>query len=217
MQNISQIIQYEFNDKKLLMDAITHSSVNGAYDFDRLEYLGDAVLELCISRYLFDTYQNAEEGQLTKLRAGIVSEPSLAKAARDLNLHSYIFLGKGEENSGGREKASILSDALEAVIGAVYLDGGIESAQKFVLYALRDRIQKAAEGESKDSKTELQELLQSFSQDPITYRTTPCVSGGFYSEVIFQNKALGGGCGTRKKTAEQSAAKEALKAARNLV
>ena len=213
MQDIGHLINYHFKNRELLTHALTHSSVNGGNTFDRLEYLGDAVLELCVSQFLFDTYPQIGEGQLTKFRAGIVSEPSLAVAAKAFNLHAYIILGKGEENSGGREKASIISDTLEALIGAIYLDGGLDSAKEFIFEVLHERIVQVVHGESKDSKSELQEVLQSFSQSPILYRTLPTETGGFYSEIIFQNSILGCGSGIRKKAAEQNAAKEALNSA----
>ena len=139
MEEFQQVIGYQFQNKNLLRQALTHSSyanekhMHRLSDNERLEFLGDAVLEIISSEYLFNTYQDKPEGDLTKLRASIVCEPTLALCTKEMDLGKYLYLGKGEDMTGGRSRKSILSDALEAVIGAIYLDGGFASAKEFIL------------------------------------------------------------------------------------
>ena len=167
-EDFQKKIKIRFHDKKLLTTALTHSSyanerkLSRGKDNERLEFLGDAVLELIMSDYLFHTYKDEPEGKLTKMRASLVCEPTLAFCAKDLSLGDYLLLSKGEDLTGGRERDSILSDAFEAVIGAVYLDQGFEEARKFVeTYLLQDVDEKVL---FYDAKTSLQELVQSFFQ-----------------------------------------------------
>ena len=135
---LEEKIGYEFRDKKLLQQALTHSSfsneqiINQCPDYERLEFLGDAVLELISSQFFYERYPDWKEGQLTRVRSSMVCEPALAYCARDISLPSYILLGKGEDSTGGRQRDSIVSDVMEAVLGAVYLDGGFDEAKKFV-------------------------------------------------------------------------------------
>ena len=139
MEEFQQVIGYQFQNKNLLRQALTHSSyanekhMHRLSDNERLEFLGDAVLEIISSEYLFNTYQDKPEGDLTKLRASIVCEPTLALCTKEMDLGKYLYLGKGEDMTGGRSRKSILSDTLEAVIGAIYLDGGFASAKEFIL------------------------------------------------------------------------------------
>ena len=212
-------IQYIFQDKSLLNQALTHSSYanekkhSKLSDNERFEFLGDAVLELVTSDYLFKNYNKLSEGELTKLRASIVCEPTLSQCAKDLQLGKYINLGKGEELSGGRNRKSVLSDALEAVIGAIYLDSGFEEAYRFVKkFILKDIENKKL---FYDSKTILQEFIQQKSQTPLEYvlvdESGPDHNKLFIVEVVFEGKVLGVGKGKSKKTAEQKAAYNAIK------
>ena len=164
LKSLEERIGYQFQNIALLKQAVTHSSftneqkINKLKDYERLEFLGDAVLELVSSEFLFHEYANTREGELTKMRASMVCEPSLAFCARELELGEFLLLGKGEENTGGRRRDSITSDAMEAVIGAIYLDGGMENAKAFInRFILSDLEDKQL---FYDSKTNLQELIQ---------------------------------------------------------
>ena len=213
-------LNYEFKDISLISTALTHSSfaneAKGKVPFnERLEFLGDSVLGLTISDYLYRTYPELPEGVLTKLRAGVVSEVSLAQIARALDLGKFIRLGKGEENTGGSDRASILADAMESVIGAIYLDDGLDTAKAFVLRLLIPSINILAAGKGhKDYKTDLQELLQSKSALDITYQIIdeigPDHDKVFTAQVSHGNTAIGQGQGKSKKEAEQQAAQDAL-------
>jgi ribonuclease-3 len=164
LELLEERIGYKFKDIALLKQAITHSSftneqrINKLKDYERLEFLGDAVLELVSSEFLFHEHETTREGELTKMRASMVCEPSLAFCARELELGEFLLLGKGEENTGGRKRDSITSDAMEAVIGAIYLDGGMNEAKAFInRFILSDLEDKQL---FYDSKTNLQELIQ---------------------------------------------------------
>ncbi|HZJ76156.1 MAG TPA: ribonuclease III, partial [Oscillospiraceae bacterium] len=185
------------------------------YNNERLEFLGDSVLDTVVSEYVYLKYKNLPEGELTKIRANVVCELSLAYQAKTIDLGKYLLLGKGEEVTGGRDRASILADTFEAVIGALYLDGGIGTARKFIINMLEDSIKLASTGDLfKDYKTDLQELLQSKFDDKISYRvvgeTGPDHDKTFEVEVVLGEKVLGRGQGKSKKEAEQNAAKKAL-------
>ncbi|HHU64351.1 MAG TPA: ribonuclease III [Clostridiales bacterium] len=218
--DIQNTIGYTFKDIEILNISLTHSSFanelkGGARHNERLEFLGDSVLNVVISDFLFRRYRNLPEGNLTRLRAMIVAEPSLAYCGRQINIGRYLLLGKGEENTGGRNKDSIIADAVEALIGAVYVDSDFENSKAFVLKLFENVIDKALAGEfQRDYKTELQELLQSRSSEKITYEaiseTGPDHDKIFKTRVMLGNKVLGEGKGRSKKAAEQSAAKEAL-------
>ncbi len=210
-------INYTFHNQELLVNALTHSSyanelqIHKREDNERLEFLGDAVLELVSSEYLYTQYRHYNEGKLTTLRASMVCEPSLAYCARKLHLEDYIMLGKGEEATGGRKRDSITSDALEAVIGAVYLDGGFEQAKKFIMQFILNDL----EGNRLfyDSKTVLQEMLQANGNTPsyrIVNESGPEHDKVFTAEVMMDDKVLGVGEGHNKKSAEQKAAYEAI-------
>ena len=174
LKELENKIGYEFKEKVLLLQALTHSSfsneqkINRYKNYERLEFLGDAVLELLSSRFFFETYPEMSEGQMTRMRSSMVCEPALAFCARDLSLGKYILLGKGEEATGGRGRDSIISDVMEAVIGAIYLDGGIEEADKFVKkYILSDLENKQL---FYDAKTILQEIVQRENAGDLQYR-----------------------------------------------
>ena len=213
------IIGYRFNNKEYILEALTHSSYsneNKEYNFnERLEFLGDSVLSIVISDYLFKKETELPEGELTKLRANIVCEESLSEVAISIKLGEYMLLGKGEEATGGRERISILADAFEAVIAAIYLDGGLREASKFILTYMKDIIVNSRKGKIfRDYKTHLQEVLQSKGEVNIWYKlideTGPDHNKKFVMQVGIDYKILGFGEGKSKKEAEQVAAKKAL-------
>lgn len=217
LKKFQEIIGYTFKNEQLLKQALTHSSyanekhLKKLSDNERLEFLGDAVLEVVSSEFLFANYPNLTEGQLTKLRASIVCEPTLATCTESVNLGEYLFLGKGEDRTGGRTRKSVLSDAMEAVIGAIYLDGGFASAKEFVHKFIMTDI------EHKhlfyDSKTILQEVVQG-EHEQLTYvllgETGPDHDKTFEVGVLIGKKEISTGRGHTKKAAEQDAAYQAL-------
>ena len=217
LKKFQEKIGYQFKDEQLLKQALTHSSyanekhLKKLSDNERLEFLGDAVLELTSSEFLFAHYPKLTEGQLTKLRASIVCEPTLAMCTETIGLGDYLFLGKGEDQTGGRTRKSILSDAMEAVIGAIYLDGGFANAKEFVLKFIMTDI------ENKhlfyDSKTILQEVVQG-EHEQLTYvlleESGPDHDKSFLVGVLIGNKEISTGTGRTKKAAEQEAAYQAL-------
>ncbi len=218
LQNFERKINYRFNDYELLKLALTHSSYGNEvyhdklHNNERLEFLGDAVLELTVSRFLFNSYPDLPEGELTKLRASIVCEPTLAMCAREIELDKMIFLGKGEELTGGRFRDSIISDAMEALLGAVYKDGGIECATGFVeKFILNDIDNKKL---FVDSKSVLQERIQAVYKEGPVYNLVdekgPDHCKEFYVEVLLEDKVIGKGKGRTKKAAEQQAAYDAI-------
>ena len=218
MQELEQKLGYCFKNKKLLLQALTHSSyanemrILKTEDYERLEFLGDAVLELVSSNFLFSKYPTMPEGQLSKLRASLVCEPALAAAAKRISLEKYFLLGKGEEATGGRKKESIACDIMEAVIGAIFRDSGIEEAKKLIFaYILDDIEQKKL---FYDAKSSLQELAQSKYKQPLVYRVIyeegPEHDKAFGVEVLLGDRKVGEGEGRSKKTAEQKAAYIAL-------
>ena len=214
MLSFEKKIGYTFRDKKLLRQAPTHSSfanekrLNKLSNNERLEFLGDAVLELTSSEYLFHEHEKMPEGDLTKLRASLVCESTLALCARELALGEYILLGKGEAATGGRERESILSDAMEALIGAIYLDGGLTSAKEFIgRYILSDMEHKKL---FFDSKTILQEIVQSEYKKQLCYELLseegPDHNKKFTVLAHMEGTPLAQGVGRTKKAAEQNAA-----------
>lgn len=211
-------IGYHFHDISLLKQALTHSSftneqkINKAKHYERLEFLGDAVLELVSSEFLFKRHPQMPEGELTKLRASMVCEPSLAFCARDLELGNFLLLGKGEEITGGRHRDSIISDAMEAVTGAIFLDGGMEFAKEFIYrFILSDIEDKQL---FYDSKSNLQELIQGKLKKAFHYELRdekgPEHDKIFEVEIFMEEESLGTGQGRTKKAAEQQAAYNAL-------
>ncbi len=221
LETLQGILKYSFRTCSLLNMALTHTSfVKGdgkdASHNERLEYLGDAVLELCVSELLYTRYPDWSEGAMTRARANIVCEQALCEAARQFALQEYLLLGHGEEVTGGREKPSILSDALEAVIGAIYLDGGIEAARRFVLRFAEKGVRSAAEkSDKKDDKSTLQEYVQKKRLGALDYElisaTGPDHKKEFRMRVTINDSLFGEGVGASKQEAGQRAAKMALK------
>ncbi len=210
-------IGYEFQNEQLLKQALTHSSyanekhLKKLSDNERLEFLGDAVLEVISSEFLFANYPQLTEGELTKLRASIVCEPTLALCTETIALGDYLYLGRGEDQTGGRKRKSILSDALEALIGAIYLDGGFANAKEFVLkYIMTDIENKHL---FYDSKTILQEVVQG-EHEQLTYvlleESGPDHDKSFTVGVLIGREEISTGTGHTKKSAEQAAAYKAL-------
>ncbi len=225
-QNISLLeerINYEFSDKCLLSTALTHSSyanelkakgVEVMYN-ERLEFLGDSVLSLIASVYLFKGNSTLFEGDLTKIRAGIVCENALYDYAQKIDLGSFLKLGHGEEATGGRQRKSVVSDAFEALLAAIYLDGGFANARKFVLPYLAEAAEKLMKsGGGEDYKTLLQKFVQQNKGDILEYimvgESGPSHAKMFDYHVLLNNNVIGKGSGKSKRDAEQSAAKEAL-------
>lgn len=221
MNDLSQLeecIGYKFKNKMLLKRALTHSSyaneqkINKYGDYERLEFLGDAVLELVTSDFLYREHPDDAEGQLTRLRASMVCEPALAFCAKDLNLGSYILFGKGEESTGGRNRDSIIADVMEAIIGAIFLDGGFEAAKKHIeKFVLSDLEHKQL---FYDAKSILQERIQQAKLGELQYKmiseSGPEHDKEFVAGVFINGREIGKGTGRSKKQAEQRAAYETL-------
>ncbi len=215
--SLERSLGFEFNDPALLRLALTHRSVSSEnparYDNERLEFLGDAVLQLVVTRKLYEDYPHLAEGKMAKVRAAVVSRPSLAEVARTIHLGDYVELAPAEERTGGRSKDSILADATEAIIGAVYLDAGIERAASLILRLWGDLIADRAKRPGvKDYKTRLQEVVAREGLRPV-YSTEghgPDHARSFTTSVSVDAKHLGEGAGRSKKEAEQVAARKAL-------
>ncbi|MFC5448307.1 ribonuclease III [Paenibacillus aestuarii] len=217
---LQQRLGINFRKSELLKQAFTHSSyvnehrIAGHKDNERLEFLGDAVLELTVSEFLYDTYPGRSEGELTKLRASIVCEPSLVTFAEDLDFGAFVLLGKGEELTGGRTRPALLADVFESFIGALYLDQGLERVKDFLSSHVFSKIS----GEGKllvvDYKTQLQEHTQHHNMGSLEYRIVnergPAHEREFMAEVYMEEELLGAGTGRSKKEAEQQAAAQAL-------
>ncbi len=215
---LEEKIGYRFNNRELLKRALMHTSYSNEHRMgkldnnERLEFLGDAVLEVISSDFLYHEYPDYPEGKLTRLRASVVCEPTLALCSREIELGSYLLLGKGEDATGGRNRDSIVSDAMEAVIGAIYLDGGFEPARAFVMRFILNDI------ETKhlfyDSKTILQEMIQSEHKDQLVYELLkeegPDHDKQFTTRVMLGSTELGRGKGRTKKASEQEAAYYAI-------
>lgn len=216
-------INYQFKNERLISTALSHSSYanehknEGVECNERLEFLGDAILGFVVGEYIYKKFSLWPEGKLTKLRASVVCETMLSKKGRELGINNALKLGKGEEHTGGRERNSIIADAVESVIGAIYLDGGMDEARKFILNLLVDEINEISSTvHILDAKTTLQEIIQRDSQEPIEYVITsesgPAHCKSFAVEVCHKQRVLGKGVGHSKKEAEQMAAMEAIKA-----
>ncbi len=225
LESLSQLqntIDYKFKDLNLLNTSLCHSSYanenknKGIESNERLEFLGDVVVDLVVSDYLYKRFSHYPEGQLTKIRASIVCEPSLAYAARKISLGDYLLLGKGEALSGGRDRDSILADAFEALAAAIYLDGGYATVKDVLIRNFeQDIIHAIHKGELFiDYKTELQELLQRKSKVKVEYKVAkevgPDHNKKFFVDLIVEDKIIGEGVGKSKKEAEQNAAKNVL-------
>lgn len=208
-----------FKREELMHMALTHPSYaqekNAVSNNQRLEFLGDAVLNFVVAEYLYNSFYKKAEGELTKIRARVVCEKALNEVASNLNLGQYLMLGKGEEMSGGRNRKSILADAVEAVIGAIYLDQGFDAARSFVLAHLEDLIKKTANGDYHDYKSRLQELVQGKDKDNVSYaileESGPAHAKTFITGVFYKEQLLASGQGRSKKEAEQNAAEKVLK------
>jgi len=217
LEALQERLGYHFRDASLLLTALTHPSYGGDYHtehYQRLEFLGDAVLELAVSRYLYLERPLLTEGQLSRLRSSLVREETLCEVARSYGIGPMMRLSVGEERGGGREKPSILADVMEAVIAAVYLDGGMEAAFALVLRALGDRLDDD-DPDALDAKTRLQEVLQADGGDAPVYELTgvegPPHLPVFHMRVMAGDRVLGTGSGRSKRLAQQYAARAALK------
>ncbi|MBO5936939.1 MAG: ribonuclease III [Clostridia bacterium] len=211
------VIGYQFKNRIYLETALTHSSYANEKQLsrdcnERLEFLGDSVLGVITAEYFYHNLNHLPEGEMTKKRAACACEKSLVSFAKKINLGKYILLGRGEEHTGGRNRASILADAFEAVIGAIYLDGGLENARKFVLDFVKEAAAKQLS--FKDYKTELQEIIQKNPAEHLTYvlvgESGPDHDKRFEVEVRLNSNVMGCGIGRSKKLAEQEAARQAL-------
>lgn len=218
-EKLEEIIGYTFKNKQLLEQALSHSSYanerkHSAASNERLEFLGDSVLSIVVSEYLYTHLRSVAEGDLTKLRASLVCEKSLHVFAEEIHLGDFLLLGKGEENTGGRERPSILADAFEAVIAAIYLDGGMEAAKRHILHFMPKDIGQSAKPVFDDFKTVLQEVVQKNPEEKVEYvligEEGPDHNKRFVVEVMLNSQVIGKGRGRSKKEAEQLAAKEAL-------
>jgi len=221
LASLQQILGISFNDPSLLEQALVHSSyVNenpGAAPAsnERLEFLGDAILDMLFAEKLYQDFPNSSEGEMTKLRSVLVRRDTLASMARAIRLGDYIYLGKGEETSGGRHKPANLASALEALIAAIYLDQGSATTRDFILRLFNTKLQKiASQGVEVDYKSQLQELFQARQQETPTYHITEAIGPDhdrrFTAEVTVEDTVLGRGCGKSKKLAEAEAARSAL-------
>lgn len=212
---------YTFQNQELLKKALTHISLANERNIEsnqRLEFLGDSVLSLVVASDIYERFPNLDEGRLTEMRAAAVCEKSLAAAARTMDLGSGILFGKSETVCGGKDKDSILADAFEAVLGAIYLDGGMDPAREWVLCRLRESIDAAAEMDFTNYKSELQNYFQKRDKgtEVVTYRLVdrkgPDHHPTFRAEALYRGKVIGSGTGHSRKEAEQAAAKQAYSA-----
>lgn len=220
LKQLQNKLELVFHNKQLLKQAFTHASYVNEHRFsqqednERLEFLGDAVLELTVSEHLYTIFPDRPEGELTKLRAAIVCEPSLVKFAESLDFGKYVLLGKGEELTGGRTRPALLADVFESFIGALYLDQGLNTVQQFLHRYIFSQLVMDGKLQSTDFKTELQELTQHHNMGVLEYRIVeergPAHEREFVSEVYMEGRALGRGTGRSKKEAEQQAAAAAL-------
>lgn len=217
-KEFEKIIGYSFKNEKLLFEALSHSSFANETkrnSNERLEFLGDSVLSIVVSDFLFENYKHLPEGQLTKVRASLVCESSLFEFAKTIRLGDFLMLGKGEENTGGRTRPSILADAFEAVIAAIYLDGGIKCATKYILGFIPKDLNQVKANSNHDYKTILQEVIQKNPEERVEYflknAVGPDHNKTFTIQVKLNSNVIGEGVGHSKKQAEQMAACEALK------
>ncbi|MBT5028436.1 MAG: ribonuclease III [Nitrospinaceae bacterium] len=225
LSSLQETLGHEFVDLKLLNKSLTHKSyVNERNELvkhnERFEFLGDSVLDILVSDYLVDKYKDYAEGTLSKIRAAVVNESCLAGLARQLNLGEYLLLGKGEHLSGGRDKSSILANAFEALVGALFKDGGLESTSKVFLPLLKFEIEKFADSWSfRDYKSDLQEITQNKLVCTPSYKVVnelgPDHAKEFEVVVMIKSKIMGNGLGKSKKEAEQAAAKIAMESFTN--
>jgi ribonuclease-3 len=222
ISRLEETLSYSFRQPDLLAQALTHSSAANerrpmhARDNEQLEFLGDSIIGFCISDFLFQKYTGLSEGELSKVRAHLVSSANLSRVARQLNLGDFLVLGRGEEKTGGRKKLALLADALEAVVAAIYLDGGLSAAQRFVMKILEPDLAAIGTGQLllKDFKSQLQERLQALRLQPAEYlivkETGPDHRKHFSVELRINGQKMTEGHGATKKLAEQEAARLAL-------
>jgi len=217
---LEKMLELKFRNIEVIKQAFTHSSYVNEHregrtsDNERLEFLGDAVLELGVSQHLYRKYPDMPEGEMTKLRAAIVCEPSLDVFARSLNFGEHILLGKGEEMTGGRNRPALLADVFEAFLGALYLDQGFNTALDFLEKHVFPQIETGAFSHGMDYKSKLQEVVQQDKNQTIEYQIVdekgPSHNKEFVAELLINGRVLGSGVGRTKKEAEQRAAKDAL-------
>ena len=219
MDALEQKLEYRFRELALLRTALTHSSYANEHHCasnERLEFVGDSVLGMVTATHLYARFPDMPEGKMTRLRAELVCEQALYEVAERLELGHCLLLGRGEESSGGRERPSILADCVEAVIAAMYLDGGMEPAARFILSQVLSKLDEPGEGHSHDWKTELQELIQRKPGRTLSYAMTgesgPDHLKRFSAAVSMNGTVIGAGEGRTKKEAEQAAAKAAIEA-----
>ncbi len=222
INKLQKIIKVKFNNRSLLYNALVHRSyVNESGNFDmqdneRLEYLGDSVLGLVVNEYLFKRFDSYPEGDLAKIKSAVVSEATLAAVARGIDLGSFLFMGKGEEQSGGRDRSSILANSLEALIGAVYLDSGLKASRKFILSLLKKDVERIdSMSYMRDPKTTLQEYVQKNYKTRPVYEVIeesgPDHQKEFLVSLIINDKEFARGSGSSKRKAEMAAAEDVLK------
>ena len=212
---LEKTIGYKFKGEKLIIEALTHKSYKQPYDNERLEFLGDAVLDLIVGEYLFKKFPNSDEGKLSKIRASLVNESGFDMLARSVNLGEYIYLSNAEENNGGRDKPSLLSNAFEAIIGAIYLESGLKEAEKIAIALIEKNHEEISlDSLFKDFKTTLQELTQArYGQTPeykVMASRGPDHKKEFEVAVIIEEKEYARAIGKSKKIAQQEAAKVAV-------
>ena len=219
LKELQSKIGYTFKNEQLLFEALSHSSYaneskKARVSNERLEFLGDSVLSIVVSNHIFRHFTHIPEGELTKLRASLVCEKALFEFSKKIDLGSYIFLGKGEEQTGGRTRPSIVSDAFEAVIAAIYLDGGMDAVTPYILSFIPQDITPKGTDAFHDYKTLLQEVIQHNPEEKIEYHlkseSGPDHDKKFTIQVLLNNNGIGEGTGRSKKSAEQAAAREAL-------
>ena len=219
MNSLEKNLNYKFKNIQLLKNALIHSSYanenrGNIHSNERLEFLGDSVLSIIVSEHIYNRFPNMPEGELTRLRASLVCEKSLCAFSRELGIGDYLKLGMGEDKNGGRERDSILADAFEAVLAAIYLDGGMEAAKKHIMNTVLHDIKHHDDDTFKDYKTTLQEIIQRNPEESVTYilidESGPDHDKRFTVEVHLNSNVIGTGTGKNKKQAEQMAAKQAL-------
>ena len=210
LTELEEKIHYQFKDKKILTEALSHSSYanenkRNRRSNERLEFLGDSVLSIVVSQYLFEHFSHLPEGELTKIRASLVCEKSLHIFAKQIDLGKYLLLGKGEENTGGRERPSILADAFEALIAAIFLDGGLETARAHILRFIPEDVEAQRHAAFNDYKTILQEVIQQNPEEKVEYvivdQTVPDHNKAFTVNVCLNSNIIGVGTGKSKKEA----------------
>lgn len=219
MEKLEANLKYTFKNKKLLKNALTHSSFaneqrGATASNERLEFLGDSVLSIIVSEYIYHNFPDLPEGQLTRLRASLVCEKTLCEFSKQLCIGDFLLLGKGERTNGGHNRPSILADAFEAVLAAMYLDGGMEVCRRHVLRFITEELRHFEHENFKDYKTELQEIIQRNPEEQLSYvligEKGPDHDKCFTVEVHLNSNVIGTGTGHSKKTAEQAAARQAL-------